>query len=64
MTDSENVSRSFLSAQSVQEVLPEAVSEDSDGMLILRYSEVIPLVVAALSEVNTLLGSLAAKING
>lgn len=51
LTDAETVSRSFLSAQSVQAVLPEAVGVvDEDGHLGLRYDEVIPLLVAALQE--------------
>jgi hypothetical protein len=52
LNDETTVSRSFLIAQDVRDVLPEAVSEDSDdsGTLNLRYTEVIPLLVAALKE--------------
>ena len=57
-TDAENVSRSFLIAQDVQKVLPEAVSVDADGTLSLRYSEVIPLLVAAIQELNTRVNTL------
>ena len=44
--------RSFLIAQDVQAVLPEAVDVqgDPDGTLGLAYSDVIPLLVAALKE--------------
>jgi hypothetical protein len=51
-TDDEGVSRSFLIAQDVQAVLPEAVSgtTDDDDQLSLRYTEVIPLLVSALKE--------------
>ena len=51
-TDPEGASRSFLIAQDVQAVLPEAVSAaaDEDAFLDLRYTEVIPLLVAALKE--------------
>ena len=51
-TDDENISRSFLIAQDVQSVLPQAVSQIDDelGTLVLRYTEVIPLLVAALKE--------------
>jgi hypothetical protein len=49
-TDSEDISRSFLIAQDVQKVLPEAVSVDDDGILGLRYTEVIPLMIAAIQE--------------
>jgi hypothetical protein len=52
LNDETTVSRSFLIAQDVRDVLPEAVSEDNDdsGTLNLRYTEVIPLLVAALKE--------------
>lgn len=49
LTEEEGVSHPFLSAQSVQAVLPDAVSEH-EGFLQLRYTEVIPLLVAALAE--------------
>ena len=51
-TDDESVRRSFLIAQDVQAVLPEAVSEDGEGKLQLRYTEVIPLLVAAIKELK------------
>lgn len=49
LADPEGVSRSFCSAQSVQSVLPEAVGEHRDE-LHLRYTEIIPLLCAALKE--------------
>ena len=56
-TDPEEVSRAFLIAQDVQQVLPEAVTESSlpgddsnQTYLSLAYTEVIPLLVAALKE--------------
>jgi len=60
-TDAESMSRSFLIAQDVQKVLPEAVSADADGTLSLRYTEVIPLMVAAIQELTTRLAALEAK---
>lgn len=48
----EGVRRSFLIAQDVQAVLPEAVSQDESGTLQLRYTEVIPLLVAAIKELS------------
>ena len=48
--DSEQTSRSFLIAQDVQAVLPEAVDVSDPDKLSLRYTEVIPLLVAALKE--------------
>ena len=60
LTDPEDVSRSFLTAQSVQAVLPEAVSE-LNGSLQLRYTEVLPLLVAALAEVQERLRVLESR---
>ena len=60
-TDAPDKSRSFLTAQSVQKVLPEAVSEGEDGYLSLRYSEVIPLLVAALNEAKARIEALEGK---
>jgi hypothetical protein len=60
-----------LSAQSVQAVLPEAVSsgkpinasEDDDAeYLSVRYTEVIPLLVAALQESKQRIETLEAKV--
>jgi hypothetical protein len=60
-TDEEGVSRSFLIAQDVQKVLPEAVTAGEDGTLGLRYTEVVPLLVAAIQELTTRLAALEAK---
>ena len=53
-TDVEGTRRSFLIAQDVQAVLPEAVSVDTDeqGTLGVAYTEVIPLLVAAIQELK------------
>jgi hypothetical protein len=49
-TDAENEPRRVgVIAQDVQKVLPEAVSE-KDGILGVRYQELIPLVINALKE--------------
>ena len=50
LEDSENASRSFLIAQDVQAVLPEAVDSVNPDSLGLCYTDVIPLLVAALKE--------------
>jgi hypothetical protein len=52
--DSEDKSRSFLIAQDVQKVLPEAVSiaDHETGTLGLGYTDVIPLLVAAIKELK------------
>jgi hypothetical protein len=50
--DETNKRRSFLIAQDVQRVLPEAVTEAPDGFLGVAYSDVIPLLVAAIQELK------------
>jgi hypothetical protein len=55
-TDSEGTRRTFLIAQDVQKVLPEAVDASNPDRLGVGYSEVIPLLVAAIKE-------LAAEVN-
>ena len=62
-TDAEDVSRSFLIAQDVQAVLPQAVeeAEDENKTLTLRYTEVIPLLVAALAESKDRIETLEAS---
>ena len=53
-TDEEGTRRSFLIAQDVQAVLPEAVNSQNDeqGTLGLQYTDVIPLLVAAIKELK------------
>jgi hypothetical protein len=58
--DPDGTSRSFLIAQDVQAVLPEAVSLADDGTLVLRYSEVIPLLVGAIKELADHVSALEA----
>jgi len=62
--DSEDVSRSFLIAQDVKAVLPEAVSVQGDeqGTLGLAYTDVIPLLVAALKESKERIETLEARL--
>jgi hypothetical protein len=63
--DEEGVSRAFLIAQDVKAVLPEAVDEDTDEekTLGLRYTETIPLLVAAIQELKTINDTQAETIN-
>jgi len=63
-TDEPGVSRAFLIAQDVQAVLPEAVSvkDDEQGTLGLSYTDVIPLLTAALKEALTKIDALEARI--
>jgi hypothetical protein len=68
-TDPEGFSRAFLLAQDVQQVLPEAVTEsslpglsDDQKYLSLAYTEVIPLLVAALKESKERIETLETKV--
>jgi hypothetical protein len=61
-TDEQSKKRSFLIAQDVKEVLPEAISEDlQTGMLEIRYTEVIPLLVASIKELKAKIETLENK---
>jgi hypothetical protein len=48
-------------AQDVREVLPEAVSEDADGMLSVAYDRLVPLLVAAVKELSAQVRALQAQ---
>jgi hypothetical protein len=63
-TDEQNKRRAFLIAQDVQKVLPEAVTEADDELktLGLQYTEVIPLLVASIKELNAKVEALEAKL--
>ena len=65
LTDDESVSRSFLIAQDVQAVLPEAVNvqDDEQGTLGLAYTEVIPLLVASIKELKAIIDTQQEQIN-
>jgi hypothetical protein len=64
LKDEETVSRSFLIAQDVQAVLPEAVNVQNDeiGTLGLQYTDVIPLLVAAIQELKVIVDAQAVEI--
>ena len=64
LTDDESVSRSFLIAQDVQAVLPEAVNvqDDEQGTLGLAYTDLIPLLTAAIQEQQALITTLTERI--
>ena len=61
-TDNKEKSRSFLIAQDVQKVLPEAVNETFDGKLGLQYTDLIPLLVASIKELNAKVDAQALEI--
>ena len=60
-TDSEGTRRSFLIAQDVQSVLPEAVDMTNADAFGVRYSEVIPLLVAAIKELTARVQTLETR---
>jgi hypothetical protein len=62
--DEDTVSRAFLIAQDVQAVLPEAVDagEDEEQTLQLKYTDTIPLLVAAIKELKEIVDSQAERI--
>lgn len=72
LDDPEDVSRSFLSAQSLQAVLPEAVklkecgegepAHKWDGKLLATPIDVIPLLIAALAEAKARIETLEQKL--
>lgn len=60
--DTEGTRRAFLIAQDVQSVLPEAVDvyDDEIGTLAVRYTDTIPLLVAAIKELKAEIDALKA----
>jgi len=61
-TDNDGRRRSFLIAQDVQAVLPEAVDASNPDDLGIQYTEVIPLLVAAIKEQQALITTLTDRI--
>jgi hypothetical protein len=60
-SDETNTRRSFLIAQDVQAVLPEAVDASNPDRLGVAYTEVIPLLVAAIKELTARVQTLEAR---
>ncbi len=60
--DDEITSRSFLIAQDVEAVLPEAVSTADNGKKLLSYTDTIPLLTAALKEALEKIETLEAAV--
>jgi hypothetical protein len=62
-TDAEGTRRSFLIAQDVQAVLPEAVNVGTDEQQTLgvAYTDTIPLLVAAIKELTARVAQLEGK---
>lgn len=49
-------------AQQVNKVLPETVSEDGDGFLNVNYSGIVPLLVEAVKEQDSIIKDLLERI--
>jgi len=62
-TDDAAKRRPFLIAQDVQKVLPEAIDVGNDGMLNLRYVDMIPLYGAAIKELTSTTEALQGRVN-
>jgi hypothetical protein len=61
-TDKDDVRRSFLIAQDVLAVFPEAVDSSNPDDLGVQYSDVIPLLVAAIKEQQAIITQLQADV--
>jgi hypothetical protein len=67
-SDEENKPQVGILAQSLQPVVPEAVEEgkisleDETKYLTIRYTEIIPLMVASIQELKTIVDAQAAEI--
>jgi hypothetical protein len=69
-SDKNGTRRSFLIAQDIQKVLPEAVEycklptgNDETKYLSVRYTDMIPLLVASIKEQQTLIENLTTRLN-
>jgi hypothetical protein len=60
-SDERNTRRSFLLAQDVQAVLPEAVDASNPDRLGVAYTDVIPLLVAAIKELTARVQTLETR---
>jgi hypothetical protein len=66
-TDEDGTRRPFLIAQDVQKVMPEAIDaapnehDSGEKMLGLQYTNMIPLLVAAINELTARIAALEAK---
>jgi hypothetical protein len=60
-SDETNTRRSFLLAQDVQAVLPEAVDASNPDRLGVAYTDVIPLLVAAIKELTARVQTLETR---
>jgi hypothetical protein len=59
--DENNTRKPFLIAQDIQAVLPEAVDASNPDRLGVAYTDVIPLLVAAIKELTARVQTLEAR---
>jgi hypothetical protein len=62
-TDEEGVSRSFLIAQDFESVFPQALDASDEDALSLKYTEVIPLLVASIKELKAMVDSIQSEFD-
>ena len=51
-----------VTAQSVQQVLPELVKERADGTLTVNYLKLVPVAIASIKELKTTVDDLLKRI--
>jgi hypothetical protein len=62
-TDETNKENVGLIAQDVEKVFPQLIDQNSEGMLGVRYTELIPVLVASIQEQQTLIQSLTDRLS-
>ena len=62
ISDIDKKSKSFLIAQDVEKVLPEAIDKSNPDVMGLAYTDVIPLLVAAVKEQATTIAEMQAAL--
>jgi hypothetical protein len=62
--ESNDSKRIGFSAQEVQAIVPEAVFASEDGKLSLSATELIPMLINAIKELNTKVEALEAQLAG
>jgi hypothetical protein len=60
-TDEDGKRRVMMIAQDVKAVLPEATTEDAEGMLGMAYDHIVPLLTAAIQELSAKVTALENK---
>ena len=49
-------------AQDLEELIPEAVTTDSDGTKLVNYNTIIPVLAGAIQELEATVAALQARI--